>query len=178
MGKIEEEREELVGVDAQINEVLAEEVIKTNDDPDSEVEEDGARMIQTIGAKGERKPLAPWNLEPAAPHTKEDQLIREQLIHIREHLRREGLSTAAREYWIDRLRSAAGIVEEGCRSNGNFGAGVLLLDMVGDLLQDVCSSRTRPEQQEGMEEAEEETTFMTNSSSNSGRSLQSQIVDE
>ena len=99
LGKVEEEQEELVGVEAQTNEVLAEEVIKTNDDLDSEVEEDGARMIQTINAKGERKHLAPWDLEPAAPHTKEDQLIREQLIHIREHLRRGGLSTAAREHF-------------------------------------------------------------------------------
>ena len=178
LGKVEEEQEELVGVEAQTNEVLAEEVIKTNDDLDSEVEEDGARMIQTIDAKVARKHLAPWDLEPAAPHTKEDQLIREQLIHIREHLRRGELSTAAREHWVDRLRSVAGIVEEGCRSNGNFGAGELLLDMVGDLLQDICSSRTRPEQQEGMEEAEEETTFMSNSTSNSGRSLRSSRVDE
>ena len=67
LGKDEEEQEELVGVEAQTKQVLVEEVIKTNDDLDSEVEEDGARMIQT---------LAPCDLEPAAPHTKEDQLIR------------------------------------------------------------------------------------------------------
>ena len=144
LGKNEEEQEELVGVEAPKNALLAEAVIKTNGDSNSEVEAGGARVIQIIDANAERQHLAPWDLEPAAPHTKEDQLIREQLIHIREHLRRGGLSTAAREHWIDRLRSVAGIVEEGCRSNGNFGAGELLLDMVGDLLQGICSSRTRP----------------------------------
>ena len=59
------------------------------------------------------------------------------------------------------------IVEQGCRSNGNSGAGELLLDMVGDLVQEICSSRSSPEEQEdggrravevGMEEEEEETT--------------------
>ena len=178
LGKDEEEQEELVGVEAQTNEVLVEEVIKTNDDLDSEVEEDGARMIQTIDAKGERKHLAPWDLEPAAPHAKEDQRIRQELIRIREHLRRGELSTAACEHWVDRLRSVAGIVEEGCRSNGNVGAGFLLLDMVGDLLRDFCSSRICTEQPEGMEESVEEITFQANSSSNSGRTPRSSIVYE
>ena len=55
---------------------------------------------------------------------------------------------AALELWIDRLRSISVIVEQGCRSNGNSGAGELLLDMVGDLVQEICSSRSSPEEQE------------------------------
>ena len=74
---------------------------------------------------------------------------------------------AALESWINRLRSISVIVEQGCRSNGNSGAGELLLDMVGDVVQEICSSRSPPEEQEdggrrpvevGMEEEEEETT--------------------
>ena len=74
---------------------------------------------------------------------------------------------AALELWIDRLRSISVIVEQGCRSNGNSGAGELLLDMVGDLVQEICSCRSSPGEQEdgvrravavGMEEEEEVTT--------------------
>ena len=48
LGKDEEEQEELVGVEAQTNEVLAEEVIKTNDDLDHRRQ----RRKKTLGAVG------------------------------------------------------------------------------------------------------------------------------
>ena len=131
-----------------------------------EVDEEEAKQEAAPGEEAIRH-LAPWDPEPATPHTQEDQLIQDQLIHIRERLRRAGLSMAALELWIDRLRSISVIVEQGCRSYGNSGAGELLLDMVGDLVQEICSSRSPPEEQEdggrrpvevGMEEEEEETT--------------------
>ena len=86
---------------------------------------------------------------------------------IREHLRRAGLSMAALDLWIDRLRDISAIVEQGCRSNGISGAGRLLLDMVGDLVEEICSCRSSPAEQEdgvrravevGMEGEEEVTT--------------------
>ena len=82
-----------------------------------EVDEEEAKQEAAPGEEAIRH-LAPWDPEPATPHTQEDQLIQDQLIHIREHLRRAGLSMAA--------------------YSGNSGAGELLLDMVGDLVQEIC----------------------------------------
>ena len=93
--------------------------------------------------------LAPWAPEPAAPHSQAEQINYLHLIQIREQLRRAGLGLAALEEWIKRLESISAIIEKGCRLNGTPGAGELLLDMVGDLVEDINDSGSSPTHEDG-----------------------------
>ena len=61
-----------------------------------EVDEEEAKQEAAPGEEAIRH-LAPWDPESATPHTQEDQLIQDQLIHIREPLRRAGIRMAALE---------------------------------------------------------------------------------
>ena len=102
-----------------------------------------AKQATAPGEEAARR-LAPWDPEPAAPHSQAEQLNHNQLIQIREQMRRAGLGMAALEEWINRLRDISAIIEQGCRLNGSSGTGELLLDMVSDLVQDICSNGASP----------------------------------
>ena len=78
--------------------------------------------------------MAPWLLEPAALQSPAEEATYQQLRQIRNQMREAGMRGEVIQGWIDRLQSISAIIEQGCRMNGP-GAGELLLDMVGDLIQ-------------------------------------------
>ena len=76
---------------------------------------------------------APWDPEPAAPHTHEDHLR-----SLAKSLKRNGcLSMATAERWVNRWSSIAGIFEKNLT-----GASGLLLETVDDLVRDLTPGGT------------------------------------
>ena len=81
--------------------------------------------------------MAPWLLDPAALQSPAEEATHQQLRQIRNQMREAGMRGVVIQGWIDRLQSISAIIEQGCRMNGVPGAGELLLDMIGDLIQDI-----------------------------------------
>ena len=81
--------------------------------------------------------LAPWDPEPSAQRTAEMMAYYQQYRQIWALLRELGMLENDIQGWSDRLESVSAIVQRGCASSGVPDAGLLLLDMIIELLQDI-----------------------------------------
>ena len=79
--------------------------------------------------------LAPWDPEPSVQWTEEMVACYQQMRLIWSLLRDLGMLENDIQGWTDRLESVSAIVQRGCALSGVPDAGLLLLDMIIELLQ-------------------------------------------